>query len=209
MGSYCSVHNNTDDIMYIIYGPNILALEISGLIVGVVAIIASGGTLIPGLEAAAVTVFAGGAVATGLGALALGATGMALDKEMEKQGYRKRSPGEEYKSEKLPLSLVHQANIIRVTTIPESKPGANDGQVVVKNGSMTVWTGSTNGSTRDYYLSNFNPSVSAQAMNSPSISPHALSSSGANGPVTGFTTLVDEEPAFVRRAPLSVKLNKP
>lgn len=51
-----------------------------------------------------------------------------------------------YVSEKLSLSLVHQANVVAV-----KKNG--DGTLTVYSGSFTTWSGATDGSTKTYNLS--------------------------------------------------------
>ena len=56
--------------------------------------------------------------------------------------------GAKYVSEKLTLSLVHQANVVAV-----KKNG--DGTMTVYSGSFTVWSGATDKSTKTYYLSHY------------------------------------------------------
>ena len=54
--------------------------------------------------------------------------------------------GAKYVSEKLSLSLVHQANVVAVKR-------NGDGTLAVYSGSFTVWSGATDKSTKTYYLS--------------------------------------------------------
>lgn len=54
--------------------------------------------------------------------------------------------GAKYNSEKLTLSLVHQANVVAVKK-------NTDGTLNVYSGSFTVWSGATDGSTKSYNLS--------------------------------------------------------
>lgn len=54
--------------------------------------------------------------------------------------------GTSYISEKLSLSLVHQANVVAVKN-------NGDGTLTVYSGSFTVWSGATDGSTKTYKLS--------------------------------------------------------
>lgn len=91
MGAYCSVHNDTDELMYIKYGPNMSALQWAGVAAGIAAAIAT----------------AGAAVAVGLGV-----ANIALDNELKNHGYSAIRPGGTYTSDKLSLSLFLQANIV-------------------------------------------------------------------------------------------------
>ena len=53
--------------------------------------------------------------------------------------------GSNYNLERLSLSLVHQANVVAVKK--------SNSTLTVYSGSFTVWTGSTNNTTKTYYLS--------------------------------------------------------
>jgi len=64
----------------------------------------------------------------------------------EKEGYHLCSPGGRYRSEKLSLSLVHQANVIVY-----KKTG--DNTIQLWSGAFTVWSGPTADSDKEYKLS--------------------------------------------------------
>lgn len=132
MGSYTSVMNDTEAEMFIKYAPNSEALTISGIVLGVFGL----------LPVAPVV----GAV-VGVAGVAVATVGMKdVSTELKKRGLSKIPPGGKYISEKLSLSLVHQADIMLVQTL-------DDKRISIKRGSMTVWSGETNNSTKRYNVS--------------------------------------------------------
>lgn len=116
MGSYCSVHNDTDVDMWIKYGPNMAALGIASSLA----------IMLPGKYQLQTLTTAGLAVATHV-----------FDNELRGQGYSRVGPGGTYRSEKLTLSLFLQANIVQVGAdgmgrrgVVDCWTGATDGACV-------------------------------------------------------------------------------
>ena len=85
-----------------------------------------------------------GLIFAGLGGLALAATA-AIVNEAGKHGFNRVGSGCQYKSDKLTLSLVCQINIIVIKEV--------GGRLRTYKGSMTTWSGATDGSTRYYKAS--------------------------------------------------------
>ena len=135
MGSYTSVHNDTKDIMMIKYGPHGQALAISGLSVGLLGALFTGGA---SLAISGAALAAGACTAAGAG------IGIAeFVRKCEENGMHRVEPDGWYKSEKLTLSLVHQANIVLIN------PKTNR----VRKGVLTVWSGPTDDSCNCYKAS--------------------------------------------------------
>ncbi|KIJ42565.1 hypothetical protein M422DRAFT_48183 [Sphaerobolus stellatus SS14] len=145
MGSYTSVVNDTDCDLYIIYGANQVGLTIAQLATAVLGFIAA----IPSDSADMELVVALETMESALDFTGnvLVVTEKAIELSVKNHGlhgpYGKNS---KYVSGKLSLNLVHQANVIAV-----KKNG--DGRLTVYSGSFTVWSGSTNNSTKTYNLS--------------------------------------------------------
>ena len=85
-----------------------------------------------------------GLLFAGFGGLALLATA-AIVKEAGKHGFNRVGSGCQYKSDKLTLSLVCQINIVVIKE--------KGGRTRVYKGSMTTWSGASDGSTRYYKAS--------------------------------------------------------
>ncbi|KZV92833.1 hypothetical protein EXIGLDRAFT_836186 [Exidia glandulosa HHB12029] len=146
MGSYTSVMNDTDSDMYIKYAANDLGLAVLAVVtgaIGVVAAVASGGVLLIVADAVAIGV----ALGVGAGAMSLAAlVGGSIAVSANKAGYHTVPPGGIYRSEKLTLSLVHQADVLLARKVD------ND-TLELYSGSFTVWTGPTADSDKRYNLS--------------------------------------------------------
>ncbi|KAJ3126357.1 hypothetical protein HK098_007621 [Nowakowskiella sp. JEL0407] len=130
MGSYCSVHNNTNGAMYIKYGPNTDALLIAELVAGFLAAGFTGGASLA-------------MAATALGITATELIDREVTKELAGKGFSRIDPDGTYTSDRLSLSLVVSAHIVLVEVLP-------NGSVQVKSGTMTCWSGPTDGSTNGY-----------------------------------------------------------
>jgi len=129
MGSYTSVMNNTNATMYIKYtyafGAKLGALpHISNLIADA-------------FGASSADVIGATSHATDSRIIA-----SRIDEKLRKDGFSCILPGYSHVSQKLPLSLVHRANIILVQRRNEA--------IAVRRGTMTVWSGPTGASTRRY-----------------------------------------------------------
>ncbi|KZV79033.1 hypothetical protein EXIGLDRAFT_707884 [Exidia glandulosa HHB12029] len=146
MGSYTSVMNDTGSDMYIKYAANDLALTVAAVVtgaLGVVAAVVSGGVLLLAADAVAIGVGLG----VGAGTLSLAAlVGGSIAISANKAGYHTVPPGGVYRSEKLTLSLVHQADVLVALQV-------DDNTLELYSGSFTVWTGPTAGSDKRYNLS--------------------------------------------------------
>ena len=129
MGSYCSVHNDTNDLMYIKYGPNMAALRWATTAAALATAIASAGTL------------AGPAAAMAVTGAGLGVATAAIDDALKGEGYRVVSPGGTYKSDKLTLSLFLQASIVL------------KGDNGARRAALDCWTGPTDNSCNCYNAS--------------------------------------------------------
>jgi hypothetical protein len=127
MGAYCSVRNDTNDIMYIKYGANSSAIVWAGIAASIVAAIATAGIATPAV--------AGAVGATGAG---LTIASKVIDDDLKRGGYSAIQPGGVYRSEKLTLSLFLQANIVL------------KGERGVRTGTLDCWTGPTDDSCNDY-----------------------------------------------------------
>ncbi|KAF7344203.1 hypothetical protein MVEN_01710800 [Mycena venus] len=149
MGSYTSVMNDTSSVLYIKYAANHVALDVAAVVtavLGVVAVVVTAGAasvaFVPAL--AIIELGLGGAVGGTLTLAAL-VTG-SIDLAAKKAGYHSVAPGNSYRSSKLTLSLVHQADVQVVQQI-------NNSTINMWSGSFTVFTGATAGSTKTYKLS--------------------------------------------------------
>ncbi|KAJ6506849.1 hypothetical protein C8R45DRAFT_1208823 [Mycena sanguinolenta] len=146
MGSYTSVLNDTSSTLYIKYAPNHVALDVAGAIagvIGVIAALASGGAFAVLIDVAAIS------TQLGVGGAALSAAGFllaAIDLSSGNDGYHLVAPGGTYRSSKLTLSLVHQADVHLAQII-------NDNTMNLYSGSFTVFSGATAGSTKRYTMS--------------------------------------------------------
>jgi hypothetical protein len=130
MGAYCSVQNDTRDIMYIKFGANIAAIQWAAV---AAAILATAATL-----GAAGPMVAGGIAATSVG---LAIAKNKFDEELRRDGYTAVQPGATYTSDKLTLSLLMQANIVLV------------GDRGTKSGTLECWTGAEDGACKEYRAS--------------------------------------------------------
>jgi hypothetical protein len=138
MGAYCSVFNDTSDIMYIKYGPNTAALQWATVAASLAATLTTIGAATP-LVAASTGVATGAAL--GITLTSLEVAKAALDKELKKHGYSAVHPGGTYTSEKLALSLLLQANIVLV------------GDRGCRTGTLGCWTGPTDNVCNEYNAS--------------------------------------------------------
>ncbi|KAK7051940.1 hypothetical protein R3P38DRAFT_1631485 [Favolaschia claudopus] len=146
MGSYTSVMNDTNSTLYIKYAANHLGLQVAAIvtaIAGVIAAVLTGGVIALQIST---TLIAASLGASG-GALSLAAlvTG-AIDLSTKDSGYHAVAPGGTYRSGKLTLSLIHQADV-KLTAV------VNSNTVNMWSGSFTVVTGATAGSTKKYFMS--------------------------------------------------------
>ncbi|KAJ7790717.1 hypothetical protein B0H14DRAFT_3891054 [Mycena olivaceomarginata] len=120
--------NDTTSTLYIKYAANHLALDVVAVVtaaLGVIAAVVTGGILVLAISAPVILA----ALGVGGGVLSLAAlvTG-SIDLSAKEGGYHAVAPGGTYRSEKLTLSLIHQA-------------------------IFTVVTGPTAGSTKKYKMS--------------------------------------------------------
>ncbi|KAJ7611326.1 hypothetical protein FB45DRAFT_941547 [Roridomyces roridus] len=167
MGSYTSTLNDTSSTVYITYAPNKVGLEILYDFINALASVdwsevgaeESLGTVPSDASklAASATHEAASATHTTSAAHAASATTApvtvdsfiaSVAKSALSQGYHAVPAGNSYVSEKLTLSLVHQADVIMAQSIT-----GVDNMVIVYKGSFTVWSGSKDGSTKHYNLS--------------------------------------------------------
>ncbi|KAJ7899779.1 hypothetical protein B0H13DRAFT_2336825 [Mycena leptocephala] len=147
MGSYTSVLNDTRSTLYIKYAPNHAGLDIAAAIVGAIGIIASvasGGLFDVLIDVASISYELGVA---GAGLSAAGFLLASIDMSSSNDGYHLVAPGGTYRSSKLTLSLVHQADV-HLAAIVDSTT------INLWAGSFTVLTGATAGSTKTYKMSN-------------------------------------------------------
>ncbi|KAF7351773.1 hypothetical protein MSAN_01610700 [Mycena sanguinolenta] len=146
MGSYTSVLNDTSSTLYIKYAPNHVALDVAAAVagaIGVIASLASGGAFAVLIDVAVIS------TELGVGGAALSAAGFllaAIDLASGNDGYHLVAPGGTYRSEKLTLSLVHQADVHLALIV-------DDNTMNLYSGSFTVFTGATAGSTKRYTIS--------------------------------------------------------
>ncbi|KAJ7096568.1 hypothetical protein B0H15DRAFT_946043 [Mycena belliarum] len=146
MGSYTSVMNDTGSTLYIKYAANHVALDVAAIVTAVLGVIAAavtGGIIAAGISAAVMSATLG--VAGGALSLAALVTGV-IDFTAKDSGYHTVGPGGTYRSQKLTLSLVHQADV-KLTAV------VDDNTVNMWSGSFTVFTGPTAGSTKKYKMS--------------------------------------------------------
>jgi hypothetical protein len=144
MGSYCSVLNDTQGTMYCKYGPN---LEFASVILAVIGEVSE---FIPivGLGISIVA-WAGEAV---IQIVHLNEADKMhklkgnIDEWFRNQGYSARSPGSEYVSEKLSLSLNVAAHCAMLTDV-------GGGKLELRIGDMSCWSGPTDGEKYQYKLS--------------------------------------------------------
>ncbi|KAJ7574910.1 hypothetical protein C8J56DRAFT_901840 [Mycena floridula] len=146
MGSYTSVLNDTNSTLYIKYAANHVALDVVAVVtaaLGVIAAVASGGIIALGISSALIAASLG--VAAGSLSAAALVTG-AIDLAAKDTGYHAVGPGGTYRSQKLTLSLIHQADVKLTATV-------NVNTINMWSGSFTVFTGPTAGSTKKYKMS--------------------------------------------------------
>ncbi|KAJ7456049.1 hypothetical protein B0H11DRAFT_1925977 [Mycena galericulata] len=146
MGSYTSVMNDTSGTLYITYAPNVVALdvvEVVTAVLGVIAAVATGAVLVVGISSPIIIAMLG--ISGGSLSLAQLLTA-AIDITAKNEGYHAVAPGNSYRSDKLTLSLIHQADVKLIEQV-------NSTAIDMWSGSFTVFTGATAGSTRRYLLS--------------------------------------------------------
>jgi hypothetical protein len=144
MGSYCSVLNDTQGTMYCKYGPN---LEFASVILAVIGEVTE---FIPvvGLGIS-ILAWAGEAVIQIVHleeADKMNKMSGKLDEWFRNQGYSARSPGSEYVSEKLSLSLTVMAHCAMLTDM-------GGGKLELKIGGIPSWSAPRDGETYQYKLS--------------------------------------------------------
>lgn len=139
MGAYCSVYNDTNDVMYIKYGANMGALRWAGIAAAIATAIAGGGAASAALAGAVASRAA--TAGAGLTLAGLEIAKEVLDSELKNDGYSAIKPGGTYKSDKLSCSLILQADIVL--------KGARG----VRRGTLDVWTGPTDNSCNRYNAS--------------------------------------------------------
>ncbi|KAJ6451266.1 hypothetical protein C8R45DRAFT_1113600 [Mycena sanguinolenta] len=147
--------NDTAGDLYIKYGPNHVGLDVAAIVVGVLGVIGialSGGILAvfisaPLIAGAIGLGTVGGAITVaGLGLSLTGAFLAGVDVSAKDSGYHKVGPGGAYRSERLTLSLVHQADVKIYVPV--------DNQTVTAwSGAFTVFSGPTADSTKNYFMS--------------------------------------------------------
>ncbi|KAJ7201994.1 hypothetical protein B0H12DRAFT_520917 [Mycena haematopus] len=146
MGSYTSVLNDTSSTLYIKYAPNHAGLDVAAAVVGaigVLAALASGNVFAVLIDVSAI------AGALGVGGAALSGAGFllaAIDLSSSNDGYHLVAPGGTYRSSKLTLSLIHQADVHLAAIVDANT-------MTLWSGSFTVVTGPTAGSTKTYRMS--------------------------------------------------------
>ncbi|KAJ7791429.1 hypothetical protein B0H14DRAFT_3890617 [Mycena olivaceomarginata] len=138
--------NDTTSTLYIKYAANHLALDVVAVVtaaLGVIAAVVTGGILVLAISAPVILA----ALGVGGGVLSLAAlvTG-SIDLSAKEGGYHAVAPGGTYRSEKLTLSLIHQADV-KLTSV------VDDITIDMWSGSFTVVTGPTAGSTKKYKMS--------------------------------------------------------
>ncbi|KZV79032.1 hypothetical protein EXIGLDRAFT_707883 [Exidia glandulosa HHB12029] len=157
MGSYTSVMNDTGNDMYIKFAANDLGLNVLSVVtgaLGIVAAVASGGVLLVAADTVAIGVGLG--LSVGAGTLTLASlVGGSIAISANRAGYHTVPPGGVYRSEKLTLSLVHQADVLVATEV-------DDDVLDLYSGSFTVWTGPTADSDKRYKLSDYLNSLDHQ-----------------------------------------------
>ncbi|KAJ7201768.1 hypothetical protein B0H12DRAFT_1287486 [Mycena haematopus] len=155
MGSYTSVMNDTTSTLYIKYAANHVGLKVVAIItavLGVIAAVVTGGIAFIAVSAPVVAAgiglgTAGTVVGVGAGGLSLAALiSAAIDISAKSGGYHAVPPGGTYRSEKLSLSLVHQADVKLTAKV-------NDTALNMWSGSFTVFSGPTADSTKNYFVS--------------------------------------------------------
>ncbi|KAJ7021321.1 hypothetical protein C8F04DRAFT_1195643 [Mycena alexandri] len=158
--------------MFIVYSANNLGLAVAGVltaIAGVILVTITGGiaaaAIVPAIAAIANGIGTGITVGVGLAELGLafyphhtlaadsmhrrlGAAAVAA----QTAGMHSVGPGGTYRSGKLSLSLIHQANVQAYRVV-------DNVTLLVWSGSFTVFTGPTAGSTKTYKLSDQLPKL--------------------------------------------------
>ncbi|KAJ7612736.1 hypothetical protein FB45DRAFT_1117309 [Roridomyces roridus] len=172
MGSYTSTLNDTSSTLYITYAANDQGLQVlDDFINGIETVDWSDDDAPEGTKAAVATATASttsAASATTAATTTTSASGTTSDVTVASfiasvgsgalaQGYHAVSAGDSYVSDKLTLSLVHQADVILAEQINTTN------MVMVYKGSFTVWSGATDGSTKTYTLSSQLGSLQSQA----------------------------------------------
>ncbi|KAJ7843798.1 hypothetical protein B0H14DRAFT_3868501 [Mycena olivaceomarginata] len=129
--------NDTTSTLYIKYAANHLALDVVAVVtaaLGVIAAVVTGGILVLAISAPVILA----ALGVGGGVLSLAA--------LVKGAIMLSPPEGTYRSEKLTLSLIHQADV-KLTSV------VDDITIDMWSGSFTVVTGPTAGSTKKYKMS--------------------------------------------------------
>jgi len=153
MGSYCSVLNNQNDIIYIKYSANSDGLLWGGIVFALLSIeLPFDSAIVDLVDEGIITqeVVNGVSVVIGLSSLGFDIPAF-IDKataKMNTDGYTCIRQGQSYKSEKMSLSLVMQANCLKLVQ--------SDSETIdIYNATQTVWTGPTNNSVNNYNSSDF------------------------------------------------------
>lgn len=154
MGSYLSVHNDTQNTVTVKVGPDEAALDIASIIGGSIAAVAATITGV-GFSLGAVT---GGllriTLSTGFRAVATASTlqagvtkvVLAAQSSLSQNGYTKLGPGENYISKRMTLSFWRQCHVIRIRNV-------EDGVEFKETHMHPIFSGAENNSTLTHNIS--------------------------------------------------------